>query len=459
MQIRLRQVALSLILLSISSFAAPGQSAPLKVSEIRIYGNKITNDQLILAYLGVDTGDVFDSVSTIDAQKSLHKTGLFASVRVFSQAVTRGIRLLVIVEERLYLSINDIGGELYNRLYGEDRDWWKARFGLTFDNFRGRMEKLSAHLTFWTSRSLSLSWHKPFLGTPYFLKTGVTLSLKPYTYDPYNRFTLQQFTTFGRKFGKHSMIYASLMPGMYKDYEAEQDDAHARQGAANKIGTDPFYELFFSLGFTNDLRDHSFNTHTGSLFHTSILTNYPYSGDSAYSYVQLNTENRVFHRGFRPDHTAAYRLRTILRKDSAGLYNHLYAGGENTIRGYGSNAVGTGVGANNRVLFSAEYRIPLFKTPTVDLPVVDRFDNRMKNFHYQVDGALIFDYGYLWRDLTDPHRKSAFQKDGAGAGIGLRVLAPTLQRAVSFDIVWPLIGYNKSKKWVPAWHLYVDLPY
>ncbi|MFW5775338.1 MAG: hypothetical protein ACOCW2_03525, partial [Chitinivibrionales bacterium] len=57
-------------------FGALGQSAPLKVCEIRLYGNKITDDDIIHRYLGVDSGEVFDSVSTIDAQKRLFDTGL-----------------------------------------------------------------------------------------------------------------------------------------------------------------------------------------------------------------------------------------------------------------------------------------------------------------------------------------------------------------------------------------------
>lgn len=435
-----------------------GQSAPPKVSEISIYGNKITDEKIVRMYLGIDKGEVFDSVSTIEAQKKLLETGLFSSARVFSQAVPEGIRLLVLLEERLFLTIHDIGGELHGQLHGDtSQNWWRARFGVTFDNFRGRMEKLSAHVTFWTSRSLSLSWYKPFVGTPYFMKTGFSLSYMPYKQYAYNRFALQQFTTLGRKLGSHSMLYASLIPGWYRDYVADKHSDFLPE-----INADPFSELLLSIGFLNDSRDHSFNSHSGHYFRTSLLTNYLYTTNHEHSYVQLSTENRLFHRGFRPKHTVGYRLRTTIRNRDAGVYNYLYAGGESTVRGYGSNGVGVGLGANNRIVFSTEYRFPIFKTPSMHFPTLGQIDSRLNSFFYQVDGAVLLDYGYLWRDMTSPRAFPHYQ-DAAGAGLGIRVLAPTLQRSVSFDIVWPVIRENlissEAKWWQPGWHLYLDFPF
>jgi outer membrane protein assembly factor BamA len=172
------------------------------------------------------------------------------------------------------------------------------------------------------------------------------------------------------------------------------------------------------------------------------------------------------------------------RFDSAASYEGIYLGGESTLRGYPQGALPRtrDFTANNDVLFSAEYRLPVWATPSVDLSFLPPLIPGMNKLYYRIDAAALFDAGYLWHYLPEIIHPHTGHDYGLGAGFAIRIMAPTMRRSGCIDFAWGLDRdwrdyiqqvhdsrmreYNEKKRdrkplpvWVPDVYIYLDLPY
>ncbi len=464
-----------------AQLAAHQESAAVeRIKRIDVYGNKRTNRALVMKLLELDTATAFDSTAVAEAKTRLRKSNLFSTADIFPQKQADGIRLLVVLVERPYLSISDIGGTLYSGKYGYDtipgsrdgnwfqRLWnspWKVRLGVSHANFGGRMEVLGVHATLWQWRSLALSWYKPFVGTPWYLHTAATMGFSPDLNIPLDHFSIAARASVGRKIGERSKIYGGFVPA-YNKYRW-------LDSSLNTDSIAEFYEAYALAGVATDFRNASFDTRTGWYSGIALSTNWLYPRDREFGFLQLSADQRLYHPGFWENHAAAYRLTTILRAGKGGLYNALYAGGsEHNLRGYGVGYLPRSIDgkrkftADNRMLLSAEYRFSLFKTPAMDFGSLNALHPGLRGFYYRFDGAFIADGAWLWQSLLDPLHE---EKDlAASLGAGIRIMAPTIKRAISFDVMWGVVRPDREwdilrqygwKRFQPSWYLYVDLPY
>jgi outer membrane protein assembly factor BamA len=456
------------------------------IRNIYIYGNKVTGEKTVRLFLTADTGMVFDSARVAESKTWLMGTGLFSRVNIVVSHTAAGANIYVILEENQYITISDIGGELNSRKYGKPTDgwWWRARLGVRHTNFRGRMEQIGVSASIWESRSLSLSWNKPFLGTPWYIDLSAGVSYRPDLYMEFDRLNVYQTTIAGRKVGRHSRVYASLIPSYERKFWQGLPgywEIDSTQAAASSIPAAPestwisnaaikhdvendYSELYTGVGWAIDLRDRRFDAHNGMYASVFIKTNaaWPRFHDYRYAYVQMDTDTRLYYRGIISSHTIACRIRTTVRKDSAASYDGIYAGGESTLRGYSEGALPAGFIANNRLLGSAEYRFPVAQTPPMDYPFFSQFHAGLKNFYYRLDAAFIFDAAYVWHYISEPMHPDNKHVYGTGAGTGLRIMAPTLFHSICFDFVWGVDKRQREslqKPWQPVFHMYLDLYY
>jgi outer membrane protein assembly factor BamA len=252
-----------------------------------------------------------------------------------------------------------------------------------------------------------------------------------------------QTSTVGRYLGQRSKVYATLMPSFSSrtraDLKPSEFTVPADVHLYNAIHEESFQELLFLIGWSTSLGEHlGYDPSHGMRFGVTTRTNALWPRDEDHGYFQLDTENRFYHPGFTKESRFAYRLATTMRLDTAGLYDGLYAGGLGGPRGWGESALGAGAAyvANNRVLTSVEYRFPLFTTPTISFDKLAQFHEGLREFYYRLDGAFFIDGAFLWHRLEEPmHGDSEW---GLGVGAGLRVMAPTLRRAVSLDFGWSI---------------------
>jgi outer membrane protein assembly factor BamA len=191
-----------------------------------------------------------------------------------------------------------------------------------------------------------------------------------------------------------------------------------------------------------------------------VAANVPFEEDyTSRRYLQLNTDLRFYHPAFPPRTSVAYRLQTTLRNRDGGKFHIVDAGGETTIRGFGSGSLGLASQANNCMLFTAEYRFPMFRTPSLRLPVIAKIYVADTEVYCRFDGAFFADYAHLWHDLV--HTLTAYE-NGMAFGTGFRLLVLPSNRAVCFDIV-PAVVYRGVliSRWTDTrtwgYNLYVDL--
>ena len=106
--------------------------------------------------------------------------------------------------------------------------------------------------------------------------------------------------------------------------------------------------------------------------------------------------------------------------------------------------------------------IPIYTMPPLRFPWLVWYDHSLNEFTVQIDGALILDCGYIWKEFFNPRKSSLDLEAGAGVGAGFRFILPSLKRAVCLDIVLPIYPEEKIRNmdlWPPPMYLYLDLPF
>jgi outer membrane protein assembly factor BamA len=399
-------------------------------------------------YLGLDSGMVWDSTIAALGKKSLMDTYLFSKVDVIKLSKQDGMHVFVVVTELFYWypggSIDLIQGK-----YGNNNTvWWRGRLGISIQNFRGLNETFSIGTTFWEDRSLSLSWSKPFLPSPYYFSIGGGASEYPDLGFPRRRLVANGRVSVGRKFLAHSRSYITVVP-TYTKIDSLDDPANVRS----------YKEIIAAVGWSTDGKNRSYDPTSGWAIHTELNSNGLYS-DRNNPYLQMYNDFRFYHRGIFPDNRLAYRIVTVLRTNDAGPYKGLYTGGEGSIRGWARDAFGRSSIMNDYVTFSTEYRFNIYPTPTFDFPILCDYIPSFKDFYLRADGAFFLDAGHIWRDLVHP---LTVRENAAGAGFGLRILAPTFLRSGCIDIAWAIPGtsnpFGYKFNWIPGYHVYLDMYY
>ncbi len=454
-----RQVRESLI-----STGTLADSFPLKITMVYVNGNRVTRADFIRMYIGLDTGMIYDSVRAAAGKRRLLNTNLFSKVDVIPIRKNQGVDVYIIVTELFYI-VPSAGGDYIVGKYGErnvDKDgdttfplWYRLRMGLSIQNFRGRMETFSIQTSVWDDRALSLSWSKPFVPTPYFFGIGAGVHEYPDINKQWERIIVNGRLSGGRTMFGNSRLALSFVP-TFSRIDTVYFDSGSRKfsvdynNAINKVK-----EIYSAVGWSTDRRDRSYDPLSGWAVYTDALTN---SLCTDYNrYLQLDGDLRWYHRGFfGPDHFA-YRAQATIRTNNGGIYKSLYIGGDGSVRGFNRDQLGLSGIMNDCVVLSAEYRFPIWTMPSFDVWLLSDYSDMLKNFYLRFDGALIGDAGHIWNDLYHPFTE---RENGAGAGAGLRIMAPTLRRSACIDVAWGIPG-TSHPSWVifspvPVVYLYLD---
>jgi outer membrane protein assembly factor BamA len=361
------------------------------------------------------------------------------------------------LEEKFYL-FPDGGGQLSGWKYGKKETWWKLELGLQSINFRGRMESMNISGSIWDSKGLLLSWYKPILSTPYFFTLGARIDSYPDEVRPTDHLSVSSKIIAGRKLFTHSRVMLGMFPYFRRDVRTI---FYPETEIVKNIDTLQNRELLGVVAFVSDFRNSTFDTKKGWYLYTDIQSNLFYPGKYV-PYFQSTTDFRFYHPGIFPENKVAYHVVSLLRNTDAGPFHYLQYGGEGSIRGYAGRALGNYFAGNNSVLLSMEYRFPIYKFPELNLPIISHFFPFFASIGYQLDGALIFDYGRISKTISDLYSPSGSPTEsGIGIGASLRVSIPSMERTVCFDVVWGEDNRTKTINFYkkPILHLYLDMSY
>jgi len=416
-----------------------------RVVDITIYGNRITKQYVVLAYLKIDKGMLVDSEIIAASQKSLMSTGIFARAEIFTVPRDNGVVLQVVLVERGYNVLTDVGGELLKR-YGEivSRPIWyrgRIRLGMTRENFRGRMESFRVAFSLVEWRSLLVSWTKPVLTTPWFYQIGSGISDNPSTSDPLRTQTISLSLSGGVRPAPPFRAYLSVVP-MFKNTQvvapgnldriadalSERSDS---SGDAERFlqrwerlvdERNRFGEVVIGIGAIYDRRKSRFDPRKGCYLSLYGRVNPDFPGRDAFrsnpefvdtdsirdprsqaylrdtvgyrasqprellsrQFWQLEADASFYKRGFFPKKRDVFAARTrlLIRNREGGLLNRVSAGGRTSVRGYGSGDINNNTRANNSIQASGEYRFTVGQTPPLNmLPMLD-----FRNLGYDLRG-------------------------------------------------------------------------
>ncbi|MDR0330386.1 MAG: BamA/TamA family outer membrane protein [Chitinispirillales bacterium] len=451
---------------------------PPYIRGIEIYGNKTTRLEILRHYFAFGTGEVLDTSKLRLTRANLYATQLYDKVDIFPHMREDGAHIFIILKESVRLDLG-YGAEYSTRKYGREDFWYKFLFDAAVNNFRGRMETFWFGVSAWEYLALNLSWHKPFLPTPYYIALGAGIADYPDDALPLDYLDVYAKLTAGRKLWQNSRVFLSAMP-MYRHRDivapalnqwtseplpepeltpeepAPSSEINADRSAQIAFaGERDFYEAFAAVGFATDRRSARFDPKSGWLFHAQLSTNRLYMGVNA-PYFQLTNEFRHYVPLFG-DGVAAFRIAQTLRDVDAGAYHRLSYGGAGEIRGYANDALGWNFSAQSSVLASVKYYKPIYKTPPLPIPIINLLFPGVREMVFRIDATLIADGAMLYREPQGALTQTGQTQGGLAFGFGTRILAPRIRQSGCIDLVF---GRTETQsggvEWEPALHVYLD---
>ena len=162
-------------------------SVRYRIIQIKITGNKITRERIIRRELLFKEGDVIDTgdyKAIMDqSYNNLNNTSLFNFIEIDSGFLnSQDLTIVVNVIERWYIwpfPIFEIADRNFNAWW-DKKDWSRINYGLyvTWNNFRGRREKLVLYTRFGFDEKYHFSYQVPYINRKQTLGMGFSAGLE-----------------------------------------------------------------------------------------------------------------------------------------------------------------------------------------------------------------------------------------------------------------------------------------
>jgi len=259
----------------ISGKNSPHDSLPSKViiRKITLTGNKITKERIIRRELLVKENDTIAvqdlSLALQQSRKNLINTSLFNFVTIDSIPVegsTDQIDLNFEFIERWYIwpvPIFEFADRNFNEWLSK-KDWSRVNYGLflTWNNFRGRREKLIVYARFGYDQKYELSYQKPYINKKQTWGLGVAGGFSQNHEIAYNSFD----TLVDPPIGNNEVYFKSEIQYPRRKYYAYAE-TYYRKGIHNinllKFG---YTNLLVSDSVLVFNRDYTFESYTRNQF-------------------------------------------------------------------------------------------------------------------------------------------------------------------------------------------------
>ena len=456
-----------LLLILLFSAAAAGDTAAAaalpaqgcKIAHLYFNGNKTTREEVIRAFLKIDTGIVYDTAKARLAKQRLMATNLFLKADLVPLVKSYGVDLYVILKEPPYVNLSalDFTPNIYR--YGKRGFWVCPTVGVDVSNIRGRMETVRLTVRAWDWRTVALGWSKPLFPSNYFIGVGAFADSRPDNMIHLDRTEYAGSLTFGKRCFDRSKVFCSVMP----DYQRKITWTDSGVDTAN------YYQAFASAGWFTDRRSSIYDPSQGWSFFFETRSNAPYHEAAIPTYVQFSTDLRWYHAGFVPSHKVAYHTCLITRTDDAGIQNRLTLGSISNLRGYGIGGIDLRTNTNASFVLSTEYRFPIVDIqyltrfiPAWFLNASGRFGFDLSSLSPRIDGAFFVDYGKIGRwfeNIVSYYRPGYIT--GTDIGFGLRLMEKTMRISGCLDIVWVENPNTRGLDFLPmpGAQLYLNLPF
>ena len=421
---RLRRLILFPILLGLLAASSQAQNRPARpdstiIESILFVGNDGTKEYILAREMQLREGDPYDPEIAEQDRLRILNLKLFHRVEFDLLPGETGVILLVLVAEKWYLFP-------YPIVFIHDRDWSKLSYGagIIYENMRGRNITFSGNGYLGYNPAFSLTYRDPWVqGT-----RRIAFSVSAY----YKRVRNQSLLC--RDFDEKHMGLA-LSAGRRLGYyglaeigvEYRQVDVAAEQGVSlSQNGIDHLPAVALQLRY--DHRDYYVLPMRGWYFAGYLQA--VYNGATA-NYQLAGSEIRRY-QPLGGGISLALRARADGSRGKVPLYNHLYIGYSERVRGQ----FRTIVEGTRRALASTEVRIPLVKTRYVSIEQDEKpWASYLRDLPVGCHVSLFYDTGiarFHDQSWAGVHWLSGF-------GIGLNVQLPYAEM-IRFERAWNSSG-------------------
>ena len=347
------------------------------VEHINISGNSRTKDKVIRREIVLSPGDVFDTVRVDISKKRLEGLQYFERVDTYASdtAVPGRKDLNVIVQEKRTGNLNfGLGFSTTDGLLGFS-ELSQGNFDITnWRTFTGAGQKFRARVQLGTqTKNASIE-----LSEPYFLDQRLAVGGRLF-FDEFDYYSSEYdqrdygFDIFARKpitnFLSMKLDYTIQEIQLYNINSStitpELFDL-IRQGGESNL------ESRATLGFTYDTRDSAFLTRKGTRVDLSTYVSGGFLGGDVQIYGLDVDASQYFHLPYDTILLLNGEIASVVNWNSASntivpVFDRLYTGGANTLRGFRFRDVGpkdfegNAVGGNTLVRYTIEYTIPIIE--------------------------------------------------------------------------------------------------
>ena len=432
------------------------------VDTVVFVGNVKTKDKFLQKAVRpvVENGYVADTDFAI--YNVLKLTKLFSDIMIIPSKKTQSdsVSIFVTLKEKNYLSIGNVGFGINSMEYGERSDiWTRLNLDVSYNNFLGIGHSLNFTGRVWRDRYFGANWHIPFGVSPYFFDVGGLVGRKPsfvfaWEISPY----LNNHLRFGRYIGENQEIYFEISPQYRKYNNMTKNNNDIWQISE----TDKFWEIYERLYYQFSRGDRNYPPLSATFFGIGLSTN------KIMAYSDENGKKKDFW-GIDTDfgqnipisqkihHSFYIRSRiSITPLGERNKYNGFLLGGQNFLRGWQDDFVGSKDNCvfNNKILGTAEYQFRIATFPSMKFGWLSWYDKSLKNFSPILVGALFFDGGYLFKEISSPIQST--NTSASSAGISFRLLQPLMRFGGAIEFAWQIGGdekyYNQNRK-IPVLHI------
>ncbi len=390
---------------------------PFIVDSIRISGNEITEDFIILRELTFTAGDTLDFKTIFYNRERIYSLGLFAHVFVYP-IVENNINIIeIVVEERWYIYPIPF-------VNIKERDIKKLSFGifLRWDNFRGRNEQINAFAAFGYDPSFGLNYYNPNLigNEEFFLRVGFTYSninnKSPSAEQIYGGQFSQKFFRPFLMFGKRLFLFHRFYSVLAFNYLETDKYFDGINVSGERI--DRFPEI--QLGYEFDSRDLIQFPREGIF--ASATYSFKGMGFNSIDYKVARFDFREY-RKILGDLYSKWRFSgRFTFGNNIPFYDYSIIGFEDRIRGYFTRKIE----GNHFYFSSVEFFYPLIEELNIDLDFIPIIPEQLLKYRVALYTQIFGDAG------TAFYKNQALSlnrfKSGYGIGITFLVLPYNLLR-------------------------------
>jgi outer membrane protein assembly factor BamA len=414
--------------------------APKRVGRVKIEGNEVTQDRIILNQLGIYPGQILEYPQIDAARARLARLGIFdadnpPTVEVLPNEFDSMYQdILVRVKETrtgtfmVGGSVNSDAG-LSGNVSINERNFDILRWPTSWDDvmegraFRGAGQEFRVEASPGTEISrYSATWREPYL-----FDTPFALTVSDYYFQ-------EQFAEYylGR-LGTRVTLDRRLDPIWRVSLSArveDEDVSNVPYGAPQAIAGDSGHHFLLGIreGITRDTRDNYLNPTKGNIFDFGVEEVF---GAEQFPIGTMEFTQFLSSKYFAREDGSGQQvlcLRSIVEVEggNAPVYERFYGGGIRSFRGFSFRGVGPfqdgyAIGGNFAWLNTIEYQVPLMTND-------------------KLQGVIFCDHGTVEQNISIHNYRVAI---GAGIRVSIPMLGP-LPLALDFAI--PLNQAPQDKK-------------